>query len=376
MEGDASGMNWRWRVVFGAAWLLRWAVGILCCVPALGWGMAWLGSETVFALALVVWALMFAPAVVIHELGHYAAARVVGMLVLSVRLGPLLLAMRRRGFRARWQPQPAGPRVAGCVYAVAGGARPSRNQKLAFTLGGSLANLAAALVLAACGLAWRPLGLGWCCLMFASMNVVVGMANLLPSRKGSGNDGYQLLCLLLNPPEPEPPQQRLYRLSLFGCTADRLPEADLAALEQGPFPLPLEACWYRLKAAQNRGEWERAAAMADTLDALLAGWDAQESRAWRDWLAVTRTELAFSRAMHAHDADALAEDVLTSEAAWWQPHLRPRCQALRAALQGDREGYVRLLERSRRLADNAVDRALPISEGMIRADMTKHFPVT
>ena len=362
-------MDWRWRAIFGAARVLQWAVGGVCCVLALGSGMAWLGTDTAFVLALLVWALMFTPAVAIHEFGHYVAARLAGMMVLSVRVGSLQLAMRRRGFRARWHPLPKRTLIAGYVDAVAGDVRSPRRQQLAFMLGGPLANLVAASILVVCGLALRPNGPGWCCLMFASMNVVVGMVNLLPSRKGSGNDGYWLLCLLLNPSEPESPQQRLRRLSLFGCTADRLPEADLAALEQGPFPLPLEACWYRLKAAQNRGEWGRAIAMADTLDALLAERDARQLRAWCDWLSITRTELLFSRAMHTRDADVLAEDTLTPEASWWVPHLRPRCQALRAALQGDREACVRLLDRSRRFAEHAVDRALPLSEEMLRAHM-------
>ncbi|WP_266172157.1 site-2 protease family protein [Dyella subtropica] len=360
--------------------IVNWLAGcvqILIMLAAsafgIGFGMAaWRDTGNAFAGAMLLWAMLYYPAMIVHELGHYFGARLAGMAVLHVRLSAIEIRPQQRGFRMRWNPIRKQLRVGGYVMAFSDPARPRREQVIALASGGPAVNLALAVVLVVAGWAWLPHRAGWLCEAFAAMNAGMGFANLVPRQGIVPSDGRTLLQALrhrLN----DSPQVRLISLSVFGCTADRLPGEDLVALEAQASPLPLVALWYRLKAHQNRGEWKEAVSMRATLDERLHAMDQTPASRPADLIAVIQTEIAFSQAMVTKDAAVLVDGLLPPKVAWDVPFLWPRCLALRAALAGDMARCVESLVVSRRYAENAIDQALPISERMIRASMAASF---
>jgi hypothetical protein len=77
-------------------------------------------------------------------------------------------------------------------------------------------------------------------------------------------------------------------------------------------------------------------------------------------------EFAFSRAMADEPIRRPIIDALSPELEWYSPSLRPRCEALQAALTGDGATMQRKLEDSERLVRGSIDRAMVVSEGMLR----------
>jgi len=134
-------------------------------------------------------------------------------------------------------------------------------------------------------------------------------------------------------------------------------------------PMPLTALWYRLKAHQNRGEWQQAAQLRETYDHLMQALPDATRQKLEGVSAVLRTELAFAHAMQSGDASGLSDELLPKAMAWTIPSLWPRCLALRALFAGDTVGAERLLDDTKRLAEQSMDRALSKSEASIRAHM-------
>ncbi|SFS18853.1 Peptidase family M50 [Dyella sp. OK004] len=374
----ATVFSLRWSGWRGSAisWLAR-GVQILVMLAAsivgIGFGMAAF-SDSAGALAggLLLWSALYYPAMIVHELGHYFGARRAGMAVLRMQLGAIEIVPQRKGFRWCWSPLKKQWRIGGYVLAFADPGLPKRKQIIALVVGGPGANLAVAAVLALAGWLSPPQGAGWAWMVFAAMNACLGLANLVP-RLGKGgfpSDGLTLLRALRHRIDNSS-YTRLVSLSVFGCTADRLPDDDIAALEAQALPMPLVALWYRMKADQNKGDWQAAAGKQAALEALLLSMDRAQTTQLADLIACIRTEIAFSQAIVTRDATVLADDLLPPKTAWHAPSLWPRCLALRAALAGDVERCVASLALSKRYAENAVDRALPISEQMIRAFMAE-----
>lgn len=365
--GTTAGVTretWRARLGYGVATTLQLAVffcaGLLCTMYAS------IHTEgAAFAGAFLCLALIY-PCTLIHELGHWFAARRSGMKAVRVRVAALEVMPMRRGWRVRWR-RPLKGEPAGAVIALGDPAHRHRRALLAFMAGGPAANAMAA---AAAWLASWPLAgfaWGWIAVLVAGMNLAFAIANLIPRAGAKPTDGMWIWRLLRDrAPQFDTPQYRVIARSLFGCTADRLPESELAAVEQQPFPLSLVGLWFRLKASLHRGEWEAAAAMQPVVEALLAATDSRQRTAVRSLAACVRTELAFARAMHTGDASALTDDLMPRYAAWEEPHLWPRCLALRAALAGDRSGFEQWMTTSQRHARNSVDDSLPVSEAIIR----------
>ena len=273
----------------------------------------------------------------------------------------------------RWRRLDRKLGLAGFVMAFCDPSRRILPARIFTAAGGPLANLlvAGGLSLVAQRL---PTGqLAWALIAsFATMNAAVGLANLVPYKGRMGSDGLRIIAMLVTGRTPEShPYVRLVGLSLFGCLAQELPESDLEALEKGVFTMPLVALWYRVKARQNDGDWARAAAMREVLDALLADRDPRELKALEELLDALSLEIEFSRAMSTGSANHLDANPLSPAATWTSPHLWPRCKALRSALAGDRAGCVHWLEESRRFADNAIDDALVASEQALRGRIAR-----
>lgn len=328
-----------------------------------------------FVLVIILWSVFAVLGIAVHELGHYVAACMMGMRVTSMQIWRFEFAPQRRGMRVRWSSRPGLHGTSGHVMAFADPSRSTRAAHLVMTTGGVAANFAAA---GACGLV-GVLGTGaipTLCLMFATVNLILGLMNLVPHHGKVCNDGY-LLVLLLRRRMPEMfqhPHLRLIRLTLFGRTADQLPEEDLAAMESGPFPGLLVALWYRLKARQIRGDWSGTAAMQHSLDMLLGGLPREACARAQPLIDCVRTEIAFSTAMHERASGALVEGLMPEASAWYEPHLWPRCLAVKAAIEGDLAACRRWLDQVSALAENAIDASLPASERMIRASIANAFP--
>lgn len=367
MDSRGAAQSLLIKLANALARVLQIALMVAGLMIAAIYGMALFGDGG-FGKATLLWLVLQYAAVVVHELGHYAGARLGGMKVSVVQIATLQFIPLRRGFRWRWMPQPKKSELGGYVMAYAHPARPARQARWLFTAGGPVANLLVAALLAGLGELLRPHAIGWLCLTFAANNAAMGLANLVPRMGTLPSDGLQLWSLWRAGPDyVEDVTARLTGASLAGCTADRLPEPDLVELEgRGAFGR-LYALWYRLKADQNRGEWAQAVARQDTIDELVREIDPRRLIPWNEFLQTLRAEIAFSRAVAAKDGAALGNDLLPPRQAWYMPHFRPRCLALQAALAGDEAQCAQWLDACRRQAEQSNDAALPISEAMIAA---------
>ncbi len=348
-------------------WLTAWAAwfaGIALCALALG------DDGSVVFLPLILVSLLGLATLLVHEGGHYLAARSTGMTVLLVRIGRIELAPQRHGWRIRWGVRQK-PGAAGYVIAAHDPARSLREQSLRMMAGGPGANLLVAAIAGPLGLLWLPHAWAWLMLAFAVLNAATGVANLIPSSRGLGSDGLKFLQWRHRHHERDPgfAHARLLALSISGVTADRLPEDQLAALDAQPPPMTIIALWYRLKAHQNRGQWSSAAGQQATFERLKQELPQKQRSSLGDLLACISTELAFSRAMRDHDGCHLSASPVSERTAWSSPALWPRCLALRALLDGDVTQGLRLLDETHRLADQSMDRSLVQSEALIRNGM-------
>ncbi|MBB5877940.1 M50 family metallopeptidase [Xanthomonas sp. 3498] len=330
-----------------------------------------------FLAMLLIFPLAVFATIAIHEGGHALAARAVGMTVSMVRVGPLHLLARRRGWRVRWQRTRQGDNT-GVVLAVPNPYAAVRRQYLVLIAGGPLANL---LVAAGCGfLAWR-LGLGSSsgafCIGAAVFNLAVGLGNLVPLQSAlGGSDGLKLLkhARRRDPDALAEVLAELNGLSLRGVTADKLPAHRLALLADGDgwfFYV-----WFTLKAMQIRGEWAQIAALQPVFEEQVATLPAPVAEAWHTLVALLRCELAFSRAMAGADQADPLDASLNAEIDWTSPALRPRCQALMAAQRGDAGAALAALARAEALAENDVDAATRQCERVLREAIRQRLPLT
>lgn len=366
----AAGRDWRTRLWTWFATALQFAVLFgagayigLCTGKALWY------SDLVVFIALGLSVLLIYPCALVHELGHWLAARLGGMKVVRMRISHIEVMPLRRGLRMRFRRRMKGE-PAGAVVAFADPARRRDRPLLMFMAGGPAANLLAAMLLILADRWLAATAWGWLAMPAAAMNLALAVANLIPKPGATPTDGLWLWRLLRGrAPQFDVPFQRVVSLSLFGCTADKLPADQLSALEAQPFPFSLVGAWYRLKAHQNRGEWEQAVAMRPGVETLLASANPKQHTALRSLIACIRTELAFAEAMHTRDAGVLADDLLPAYAAWEEPHLWPRCVALRAALAGDRESFAHWAAISRACTEDSIDESAAAGEAAVRRSM-------
>ena len=340
------------------------AITMFLCMTGLGGSLSNIGVAFVLVLFNMLLAL------VVHELGHYAGARLRGMTVSEINIAGVEFHAQRHGWRVRWGGRIKYRGVLGYVRTYPVHGLPIRPQKICSILGGPVGNLIAAAVSGVLGWMLWPGPVGGLSCAFAVVNTGMALTNLVPHQGALPSDGLQLLAWLRRPNEHASSfaYMRLMSRSLAGQTADEVPEDDLVALEQQSAPMRLVAEWIRLKADQNRGAWAQAVARGAQIDVLARPFDPQE-----EMLATLRTELAFSQAMLTRNGAGLVDDLLPDRAAWTSPWLRPRYQALSAALQGDHARCVQLLSVSKRWAENSIDREVPRSEAVLRGYVVATF---
>lgn len=316
-------------------------------------------------IALTALAIFLFAGIAIHELGHAWAARAAGMTLVRCGFFPWQGMRFRSGWRWRRRPRPYMP--AAFVMAWPQPDRALAPQMMLFNAGGILANLASALALALFG-AWLPPAIAGFLFGFAVVHLELAVTNALPIQGAYPSDGMNLLNWLRPGFERHPAaiSARVLGRSVAGTTADKLPEDELAAMAQGGVGLQALHGWIVMKAAQNRGEWQRAAELGDQLDAAIAGMPALAAAAHADFRWIVGLETAFSKCLVAGSADALRQIPLNANANWFSPHLWPRCQALIAAFDGDTAKRDSLLAESQRHAEDSVDRALGVSEALTR----------
>lgn len=309
--------------------------------------------------------LLFAMTVFLHEIGHYLGARLSGMKVLVMRVMAVECYPRRGRWLIRWAPK-ANHRCRGYVYAVPDLDRPIRPQMLWMIVMGPMANAVVCLACLPFALTTSAPWLEGTSAAFAVINGVMAIGNLLPRTGNVNSDGARLLQWLRRQDDqgPEFAYVRLQSRSVFGTTADALPEADIHYLENRPMPVPLLAMWYRLKAAQNRADWEEALQAGERFEQMLSTWNHPKTEL-ESLIATIRAEVAFSSAMATGRPEALSENLVAKDVRQLCPHFWPRCLALKAFLDGAEEEAKRLLQRAMDEANRSVDLALAKSESML-----------
>ncbi|RNF85171.1 M50 family metallopeptidase [Montanilutibacter psychrotolerans] len=352
-------------------WLLGWPAYLLLMVWYL---RALSGTSPGLVMAgLVAIGPVYVAVVAVHEFGHWLVARALGLRPLQVRIARWTLQPRRVGVRMRVLPRGEGWDGYVVVHPKPG--VTTEREWVALLLAGAGANLVAMLV---CGV-WAGASDGAFSVLlnlFALMNLQTAISALVPTAKPRPNDGLMAWQLMRGGRLSVPGDEfaLLNARSVHGVTADQLPEHELAALGRQPAPMPLFHDWLRLKAAQNRGDWAAAVALAPQIERN----EAAMPPAMRELLdgasMALRVELAFSAAMLSRCPQPLETLPRGKGELWELPHLPPRLQALKAALAGDVAGCERALERSRRMADNSVDLSLRRSEKRLRAAVRAVLP--
>lgn len=320
-------------------------------------------------LAMVLATVLGILGLVVHEGGHYLGARLAGMPVLLVRIAALEIQVQRRGWRARWSPQLKRNRLGGYVIPATNPQRPWRPQWMLVAVMGPLSNLLIGALALGLGLQVST-ELGAICLAFAAINLSMGLANLLPSWHVMPSDGMLLIAWYRHRDDQSAAlaQARLTALTVAGVPSGQLPVADLEWLDQGAMPEPLIAFSYRLNAEQDRGDWQAAAQMSQELDELLK-LRAGQLHGMSALIELLRTELAFCQAYQQQDATLLNESGLGADADWYAPWLRPRCQALRALLEGRSQQAEAYLEQAQQAADSSPVLSQGNSERLLAASL-------
>ncbi|MDP9502332.1 site-2 protease family protein [Pseudomonas protegens] len=320
-------------------------------------------------LAMFLASLLVIISVLVHEGGHYLGARWCGMPVLQVRIAAVELQVLRRGWRLRWSPQLKRNRLGGYVMAASNPQRPLRGQWMVVALSGPLLNLLVGGAALGLGLHWQGVP-GAMALAFAVINLVMGVGNLLPAWRVSPSDGMLLLSWYVHRDDqrPELAQARLLALTVAGVPSAQLPAQDLERLGRGAMPEPLVAFGYRLNARQDQGDWLGVLQMEQELDELLAA-RAGELTGMSVLIELLRGELVFSRAYLQRDASILKGLPLGADVDWYAPWLRPRCLALQAILEGDRQQGEAYVQQALQAAQSCV----VLSQGKSEALLAEHL---
>lgn len=325
-------------------------------------------------LSMILSAGLVLVALAVHEGGHYLGARFNAMPVLLMRVAALEIQVRRRGWQVRWSPQLKSRRLGGFVMAAANPRRPLRRQMLWMVAMGPVFNLLVGLT--CLGVAGLGQGLvAAVALAFAVINLSMALANLLPTLSVHASDGALLIAWWRHRDDQADAlaPMRLLALTAAGVPSEQLPAADIALLAQGPMPQPLLAFDYRLGALLNQGDWQAALQLEPELEAVLQS-HRQSLTGMSTLITLLRIELGFLRACQQQDASCLWNDGMDRDIDWFAPWLRPRCEALRAFLRGDRQQGEVHLQRALQASDNCVLRSQQPSEALL-AQYLRALPV-
>ncbi|TXH70985.1 MAG: hypothetical protein E6Q88_07895 [Lysobacteraceae bacterium] len=321
-------------------------------------GLAAIGGVVVLLACLVA----------VHECGHAVLAHARGMLVSHIHVFHLQLLRRRSRWSWRLRRMVKGMNWGG-VMAFPTSATPLREGLAWMSAGGPLANLVlAGLASAALRLPLPPLVEDPLIALLA-LNLGLGIGNLLPHLgKSYVSDGLRLWQLRRDLPEDDEGILflKLNGLCFEGVCAQDLPRADVAALAALQTPLALLAYWFRFIAARNLGDWEEATRIADEFRSALSQQPSHVREGYAEMAGLIAAEDAACRAFNTRSSEPLETVEPGKEWSWHTPHLWPRLQALRAALQGDRHATQRHLAEARRHAEEHLDLATVRSEAVLR----------
>jgi Zn-dependent protease len=304
--------------------------------------------------------------VLVHELGHFAGARAAGMIPFAVGIPGLLAWRTSIGWRLR--PNRGMQGAAGFVMVHFRADRPFKQQAMLLIVAGPVANMLSGSALCALSPS-LPAPLFAYTLALGVFNVLVGVANLLPSRSRLlDNDGLMLLRWLRGEFEtgPERAMMEMNALSVSGVQAKDLPERLLRQVGEYPVVGPLLAMWFRLVAFRSAEQWAAVAGLSNELESHLQASPADKRLSLERFVAQMRAEIAFAAAMETkcHGSDEALS--ISDELDWYFPALRPRCEALRAALIGDAMKTDRLLRESAHKMRRSIDLAHVRSEMHLR----------
>lgn len=321
----------------------------------------------VVASVLILLALAFV-AVVIHELGHFLAARANRMAVLRVQLGPLQWLLQRGRSRIRWDAR--GHWLGGGVLAMPRRDGSYRRQLAWLVSGGPLANLGLAAA------AWAGSGLVGdstaeaLLRSFSVVNLMLGVGNLLPTT--GGTDGGQLVRLAKGMDLGQPGTEMLEAniRAFAGEGADQLPEALVQGLDR---EVPIAGQWFRLFASIRRDDWQGIQAVEARLDEMEAALDRASREGWAVMLALMRAEIAFARGLRGGKLAPLDGPFL-EELPYQRPGFRERYQALVHALAGEWEACRVVLLKAEHEAGFNLDRASRDTETLLRGKVRSLVP--
>ena len=312
-------------------------------------------------------ALSFA-SVLLHEVGHAAAAVLSGATVMRARVGSVELQPLRDGVRARWK---RGQReFAGLVSCIPSPRAPLRRQMLVYIAAGPAINAALAIGALAWGHALLPERFGATLLFFGVFNAAIAAANLLPwtTRSMLASDGLQLLRWLRGIGNDDPQvallmfNARLVSGERFGDWADDY----LRVMARSSQPGPLVVLWTRMKLAQAQGDWARVDEVMREVELNIVGLSPQVAKALEGFIAILRCEAAFSRAMAGQTLERSPVDILGADMGWLLPAVRLRCEALECVLQGEFDAARMRLAESERWSNRSVDRSQEAGEMVLR----------
>ncbi|QWT20822.1 hypothetical protein KPL74_02145 [Bacillus sp. NP157] len=334
--------------------LAGFVMGLLF-VSALG-----LSSTFGFPWTVVIPFATLGLAVAVHELGHFIAARRGGMWILSVRLGPLQFAPRRRGWKMRVK-RAATRGALGSVSALPPLGKPWRPVFIRFMLGGVAAN-AVLIALLVVGMVLTPTlhaKAGW----VAAICVAVGpLVNILPFRHGMDSDGLQALRWWLHPPSESSLRNTvaLVRMNYARRLAEISP-ADVAIFEGMS---PMHALWSRVKDDLAHGAWRECAGRMGAWKAALSSDPAQRA-AQSEFASLVRREIEFAAAVVARDASLLPDAAALRDASWHIPALPHRYDVFRAWLAGGGHGMAQARRRALDAAADSLSFTAEESEGLL-----------
>lgn len=322
------------------------------------------GSDYPSLMLLALAVVLLALAVVVHEAGHYLAARAQGMTVHGIHT-PFASLLPQRG---RWRVRPGrhfSGTMTAAVVAWPQWGKPVRRQLAWFQAGGALMNVCVAAMSAALATWLWPDAAARVLMAFCWLNLAIGLLNLLPGLAAGASDGAQLWRLAkgLDLGQPGMEAMELDMRAIAGETADRMPEALVAAVERES---PLRGVWVRILAALNRGDWQAVIDQGERLDAALSMLDRNMRDALKEFELHLRVEIQFARSVLTGELPA-PEVAQLEVVEWHRPGVVSRFAALRHALAGDWSARDRALAESEVLVEFRVDGASRITESKLRS---------
>lgn len=308
--------------------------------------------------------------IAVHEAGHFAGARLVGMLPYNVGVGGFQAWASSAGWKFRLTRMPEG--LGGFVMSHFAPDRPLSSQAVPVLVAGPAANLLLGAVLSVpATLAW-PHPVAAYLAALAILSACVGIANLIPGRnKLIDNDGLQVLRWRRGDFDGSPEAAFLLvnGLSVRGTPANELPAPLLERLRELPGIGPLLHGWFRLASLRSTGQWDRVAEVGRSFEIELGALPPAQAKALGAFVNQVRTEVAFAHAMASGEASPALASSICKELHWLQPALRPRVEALSAALGGEIDLMRSKLEASRHAMRASHDLAYSRSEESLRREI-------